>query len=184
MPRRIRPYEQTLIDSCLTCCLLMMGRHYGKVRRITKQLELRLLTAGLRFDRKSYDTGQLHETARRYKIDLDYFVEKLDEFHYARQLPFSRRIVIHNRKIDPDFIRQMLGKGPAIISLDPFGLLDDSHYSHYVLLTGSKNGFFSIIDTWTGEEKALGRREISRGLRGLRRLGFSPVLIAKRNGDA
>lgn len=182
MPKRIRPYEQTLIDSCLTCCLLMLGKYHGKKVSPSKKLELNLLTAGLRFDKKNYDIGQLHETARRYRLDVDYFMESLDDFHYTRRLPFSKRIIIHNRKIDLEFIRKMLGKGPVIIALDPYGLFDESHYAHYVLLTGRKGKFFSLLDPWTGEEKTADAAALGRGLRMLRRLGFGPVLMAKRNG--
>ncbi|GEM_PF-1034640 len=180
MPR-IKPYEQNALDSCLTCCLLLISRHYKKRARVTKKTELRVLNAGLKFDSKNYDIGQLHETARRYNIDFDYFVENLETFHYTRKLPFSKRIVIHNKKIDMEFIREKLGSGPVIIPLDPYGLFDEGHYAHYVLLAGKKGKFFAVVDPWTGEEKQVEQKAVFRAIRAMKKLKFAPVLIAKRS---
>ena len=180
MPK-IAPYEQNALESCLTCCLMMISRHYGKKMKPSKKLELKILRAGLKFDKKVYDIGQLHEMARRYGLDFDYFVENLKAFHYTRKLPFSKRIIIHNKKVDSQFIKEILENGPIILPLDPYGLFDEDHYSHYILLAGRKGRFFSVIDPWTGEEKQVEQRLLSKGIRRLRTIGFSPVLIARRH---
>ncbi len=172
----IQEYEQTTFETCLAVNLLnLIGV------KISKKLERKVIDYALDFSKENFTIGHLDFIAKEFNVGLDFYVDNKTFFNFMRELKFSNKINLIQKKIDLKLINKLIKISPVIVYVDSYYLWKVSHYPHFIIvIEKSKNGY-NIFDPWDGKIKRIGSNVLSKAISGLRNiLKICPQLIQKK----
>ncbi len=172
----IQEYEQTTFETCLAVNLLnLIGV------KISKKLERKVIDYALDFSKENFTIGHLDFIAKEFNVGLDFYVDNKTFFNFMRELKFSNKINLIQKKIDLKLINKLIKISPVIVYVDSYYLWKVSHYPHFIIvIEKSKNGY-NIFDPWDGKIKRIDSNVLSKAISGLRNiLKICPQLIQKK----
>jgi ABC-type bacteriocin/lantibiotic exporter with double-glycine peptidase domain len=87
-------------------------------------------------------------------------------------------ITVH-KKINLQFIAEVLNKKPLICHIDDHALGDYSHASHFIVLEKATEKSVQIIDPWTGKRKKINKFTLERAITELKnQVKMCPLLFS------
>lgn len=163
---------QRTSESCLQVCLLSLA---GCPASTIRELERPLLHAAL--DRKrDFVGGTLAALSGAVGVAVEIVVERPALARRWNRVPGCRA---RAGRITLARCRALAGHGPFALNLDGHALRGGLHYPHFLVVRGFSAGNFAILDPWTGRARRLPPAVLAGGIRGLRALGFAPLVIRR-----
>ena len=183
IPIRIVPYTQTLGESCLVACFLMLLGVYRGLK-FNSSLEQELCFEGLRQSKEYYIVGIAKSLYRKFNFP---FLICADNKWFAKKIKGclkEKNILVFHQKINPELIDTTLlekGKMP-IVCIDSYWIGTNYHAPHFIIIE-KKLKKYAIIDPWFGRRRYLSREQFSKAIISLktRRLKYCPLIIALQN---
>ena len=169
MEHKIIPYKQSLSQSCLVACFLMLlkGR-YGI--KFTSRDEEKITIRSMQRKYSFYVAGVPKEIAKAYKkkikltVDNKYFTKVV-----TKAIGDEKNIRTYHQKITMDYIKRIVKENPVICHVDDHYLGDYSHASHFVIIEKTTNKKIKIIDPWTGKRRVVSAKRIEDSITSLKK---------------
>jgi len=163
--------KQTTYETCLPCCLLMITEE-------NKKDEIEIWKHGWYFN---YLIGQLNYIADKYGKKIEAYIE--NEYYFNElQSQKNKDIKLTNKKIDIDFLCELLGDNKVIIYIDCYYFQKILHAPHFVVATRKVENDIEVADPADGKIKMVPIKIIEEAIESLRNhLKYSPVLVTVSN---
>lgn len=171
---RITPYRQTILESCLPVCLLLISG-----QRIFPEIEVLLLVDGLKSFREIYSLGILIAFTKKYKFFVEVKINNKFFWKYLNKSLYNNQIHLVHQPIKSAIPDQ---KFPYILYVDGYGLGMNTHSPHFVIIESQKDEYFNIIDSWIGKRRKIKREIIFQAIDSLKKhLRICPLLITVKS---
>ena len=156
----IKPYKQSLSNSCLVAAFLMLLESEHKIE-FSKKEEEEIVMKGMNRKFSFYIVGVPKEFFYKYKkrinivVDNKYFTNVL-----IKEFKDKKNFKIVHEKITIDLIKKLILKQPVICHIDDNLLGDYSHASHFIVIEKATDKNFMIIDPWSGKRKLISSNKL------------------------
>lgn len=168
--------EQSTCETCLPVCLIALLRQKGFNAKDSEEMDI--LVEGLKFTKLDYSTGQLVYVCNKYNVVIEEYIDHPNFYKTLSKLRRTKRLRLICKKIDKNFIQQMVGISSVIIYVDKYYLDRIYHYPHFVILESLNNKEAIIFDPWDAKERKIKTKVLMRSVQSLRnKLKISPKVI-------
>lgn len=176
---QIIPYQQSLTDSCLVACFLMLLQAQKDIT-FTEKEEQHLALNGSKRKYPFYVVGIPYEVAVEYNAHITIFA---DNKYFTKVLEKSfgdtKNIEVKHQPVKVSLIQELLQKQPLICYVDNNALGNYSHSPHFIVLEKATESFFHIVNPWTGKKKRISRETLEKGIRSLKtHVKMCPLLFS------
>ena len=175
----IKVYTQTTADTCLPSCLLMVLEKKGLVKP-AQDLEIEILVEGGKLDKDNRAFAHLAYVCNKFDLEAFYFSNDDTAISHAQAVKEKlgiERISCEKLEIDTDLIERSLSKGYVILCINDYGLRQEVHFPHYVVIEKYENGKFVVLDPWDGKTFVLERNILDEAIKLLDKIHYWRELI-------
>ena len=175
--------KQSTCETCLPICLMALLK--DKNIKVNNNEEINILIEGLKFTDLDYSTGQVVYTCKKYKIVAEQYIDNIFYYKILSKLKYPNNMKLINKKIDRNFLIEMINISPIIIYVDNYYLGRIStyphlkpHYPHFIILTKFNKRSCRYLDPITGKEEKMKTELLIRSIQSLRnKMKICPKVI-------
>ncbi len=167
---KFQKYSQTTVESCLACCLYQLAE-----QKINRKKELEMLFYALKFSKTDFVAGHLDFLKKKLKVKTIRYVHNKILFNAVKK---TTTVQLEQRKINLEFIDELLKTKPLIVSIDDYVMFKSYHYPHFLLIKEKTKKGYLIYEPWEGKVKEISKKILKEGLKSyLVRLWMAPQVI-------